>query len=324
MKFSVLVLTFNPDFNKLFLTLQSIIDQDFDDFEIIIADDASKENPFEKIEAYFQKNKFTNYQFVANEKNQGTVKNILSGLEVAEGKYVKPISAGDLLYDEHVLSKVFQHMEQKKSECCFGLIQGYRMKQDKEVEKIGYYHPFDIEAYRKENASDRIVKNLVLYSDNVCGAGICYEKKYFIEYMNKIQEQVVYEEDIFQVLAAVEGRAVGLYDDYMIWYEIGEGVSTKKHTKFEELLRQDVERFYLMLYERHDWNKHVRKRKQLMVFYKIKNLYLRTILRTTRNLDAIRYLLISWLQRKRGAHRPVNAQSGFLEKPEFMQKLEKV
>ena len=108
-----------------------------------------------------------------------------------------------------------------------------------------------------------------------------------------------------------------LFDEYIVWYEVGDGVSTKKRTKFEELLRQDVERFYNMLYERYGDNKYIRKRKQLSVFYKIKNLYIRTILRFFVNPHAILYLCSSMLQRKRGAHTRETEVKGFLEQPEF-------
>ena len=321
MKFTVLVLNYNANPQKTFLTLQTIIDQKFDSFEVVIADDGSKDNHFPAIREYLERRGFQNYKLVANEKNQGTVKNILSGLAVCEGKYVKFISSGDGLYAENTLQKVYDFMEENRSHSCFGLLQGYQ--KEEEVVKVPYFHPFDLVAYRKKDTK-RILKNLTLYSDNVCGAAICYEKEFALEYMNRIQNEVVYEEDIFQVLAAVEGKPVDLFDDYMVWYEIGSGISTKKGpSKFDELLRQDVERFYRKLYDLHPENKYVKKRFHLMKYYKIKNLYLRTMLRTIENPDAIRYLVDSLIQRKRKVHQKANPGTGFLEQQDFWDKLEK-
>lgn len=318
MKFTVLVITYNSDLYKLLLTLKSIISQHFDEFEIVISDDASAKNHFENIEKFFKENDYKEYRLIANKNNQGTVKNILSGLQHATGKYVKCISAGDLLFDENVLQNVYDYMEKNMVEGCFGLLRGYRFDKDGQCTLIPYYHPFDMRAYRLPNMQERILKNLILYSDNVCGAAICTTKKFYKTYLEKIRDYVTYEEDIFQVLAAVEQQQLCLYDDYMIWYEIGEGISTKKHSKFEELLRQDVQRFYDFLYQKHGDNKYVKKRHQLLWAYKIKNLYMRTVLRFFVNPDAIRYLISSFIQRYKNVHVGKREGMGFLQSDLFI------
>lgn len=320
MKFTVLVITYNSDLFKTYLTLQSVIDQKFEDYEIVIADDGSKENHFSELQSFLDKKQFKRYKLVANEKNKGTVQNLLSGLEHTEGKYVKFISAGDALYDENTLQNVYDFMEENHCDCCFGLIQGYQRDPSCSVKKVRYFHPFDINAYRKKDTR-RIVKNLVLYSDNVCGASICYEKDFALEYMGRIQNEVVYEEDIFQVLAAVEDRPVQLYDEYMIWYEIGTGMTTQKHSEFEELIRKDVERFYKELYRQHGDHPNVKKRFQLLKLYRIKNLYLRTVLRFFVNPDALRYFVDSMIQRKCKAHQKETETIGFLEQEDFWKQL---
>ena len=320
MRFTVLVITYNSDLQKTYLTLQSIISQKFDDFEIVIADDGSGNNHFDEIQRFFEKRQFARYKLVANDKNRGTVQNLLSGLRETAGEYVKFISAGDTLYDENTLQNVYDYMEQNQYTCCFGLLQGYQREVSGSIKKVRYFHPFDMKAYRTKNTR-RIVKNLVLYSDNVCGAAICYEREFAWEFMNRIQKEVVYEEDIFQVLAAVEGRPVQLYDDYMIWYEIGTGMTTKKHSEFEELIRKDVERFYTELYRRHGDNPYVKKRFRLLRLYHIHNLYIRTILRFFVNPDALRYVLDTMIQRKCGVHQKQINRRGFLEQEEFLRTL---
>lgn len=324
MKFSVLVVTYNSDLPKILLTIKSVLRQKFEDFEIIVTDDGSKENHFEEIRRYFEENHFSNYQLVGHEKNQGTVKNLISGLKHATGKYVRDFGAGDAFYNEETMAQIYEFMEKYQYEGCFGLLQGFRFNEKGGLEKRDYYHPFDIKAYLEEGREERIVKNLVLYSDNVSGAATCYRREFYLEYLEKIQEEVVYEEDIFQVLAAVEGRPLHLFDGYMIWYEIGEGVSTKKRSRFEELLRQDVERFYDMLYRKYGENKYVRKRKQLRVFYKIRNLYVRTLARIFVNPDAVRYLFSYLLQRRQGCHLPMWKTKGFLDDPEFYRSVQVV
>lgn len=317
MKISVLVLSYNSDIDKLYLTLKSIIKQKIDDFEIVVSDDGSKDNHEQELAEYFKQNDFSNYKLVMNELNKGTVQNILSGLKACEGEYVKPISSGDCLYAEDTLTRLYDFMKADSLDYCHGLIRGYHRLEDGSIQYIPYSHPFDIEAYRKRDM-DKITRNLVLYSDNTCGAGICYEKKFFIHYMNLISEVVKYEEDIFQVVAAVENRKVALFDDYIVWYEIGLGVSTNKKSKIYDLLAKDVDGLYRKLYDWHPENKYVKKRYKMLPLYNIKNLYVRTMLRFFVNPDAIRYLFSSYYQRFTGKHMNKAAAPGFLDHEAFL------
>ena len=317
MKISVLVLSYNSDIDKLYLTLKSIIKQKIDDFEIVVSDDGSKDNHEQELAEYFKQNDFSNYKLVMNEQNRGTVQNILSGLKACEGEYVKPISSGDCLYAEDTLARLYDFMKADSLDYCHGLIRGYQQLDDGKIQYVPYSHPFDIEAYRKRDM-DRITKNLVLYSDNTCGAGICYEKKFFIHYMNLISEVVKYEEDIVQVVAAVENKKTALFDDYVIWYEIGLGVSTNKKSKIYDLLAKDVDGLYRKLYEWHPENKYVKKRYSLLPLYNIKNLYVRTILRFFVNPDSIRYLFSSYYQRFAKKHEKKNPSPGFLDDESFI------
>lgn len=320
MKFTVLVITYNSDWKKLRLTLESVVRQKMEDYEVVVADDASKENHFDKIRQFFCAHGFENYQLVGNETNHGTVKNLLSGLAVTSGKYVKFIGAGDALYEEETLQKVYDFMEENRYECCFGLMQGFQMKNADSVTKLTFCHPFDMDAYR-QNKQDKIIRNLVLYSDNTCGASICYRTDFAIAYMNRIQADVVYEEDIFQVLSALEGRQVQLFDDYMVWYEVSAGVSAKGHSRFAELLQQDVARFYKRLYEQYGDNRYVKKRYKLRKVYKINNLYLRTLLRFFVNPGALGYVVNTMMQRRRKVHGSKSQTAGFLDREAFLQSL---
>jgi len=314
--FSVLVVTYNTDLKKLLITLKSILLQNHKSIQIVVSDDGSKENHFEHVRDFFKQYNFTEYELVGHENNQGTVRNILSGLEAVKGKYVKIISGGDALYDENSVSKISSFMDKTKAEGCFGLLQGYQITEDGTIKKTNFNSPFDIEAYRN-NDNKKIEKNLVLYSDNTCGAAICYEREYCREYLSRISEYVKYEEDIFQVLSAVEGRRLQFLDEYIIWYEKGEGVSTKKHSKFQELLREDVDRFYDRLCEDFSDNKFVKKRKRVKALYKINNVYIRTLLRFFVNPDAIRYLVSHYIQSATGKHHSKCESKGFLDTKEF-------
>lgn len=314
MKFSVLLVTYNADLSKIWFTLNSVLAQRFSDYEIVISDDGSKDNHFAEITEYFGKRGFTNYTLVANEKNQGTVKNLIAGLMQAKGKYVRDFGPGDAFYAEDTMQHLYDFMESHSYEACFGRLKGYHINEAGMPERRSFYHPMDLDAYRR--GEERILKNLILYSDHVSGAATCYTREYYLEYLTKLRDIVIYEEDIFQVLAALEGRRLQLLDENIVWYEVGEGTSTQKHSRFEELLRQDVARFYEMLYERFPDNPYVKKRKKLSGFYRIKNLYIRTILRFFANPDALRYFCGAMLQKRRRDEQDRQDKPGFLDLPD--------
>lgn len=314
MKFSVIVVTYNADLSKLWFTLNSVLAQNFEDYEIVISDDGSKENHFTEITEYFVKKGFTEYTLVANGVNQGTVKNLIAGLSAAKGKYVRDFGPGDAFYCEDTMQHLYDFMETNSYEACFGRLKGYHMAADGTPEFKSFYHPMDLDAYRK--GGKRILKNLILYSDHVSGAATCYTRDYYLEYLNRLKDVVIYEEDIFQVLAALEGRRLQLLDENIVWYEVGEGTSTQKHSRFEELLRQDVANFYEMLAAQFPDDPYVKKRKKLSGFYRIRNLYIRTLLRFFVNPDALRYLCQAMLQKRHRSAQERADAPGFLDQPE--------
>lgn len=311
-KFSIILVTYNPDWNKVRLTLESVVRQKFSDYEIIVSDDGSADNCFDKIEGFLKEHGITDYTMLPHEKNQGTVKNLLDAVRHASGKYVRDFGPGDLFYGEDTLQKVYDFFEETGAEGCFGLMRGYCAKEDGTISYVDFPHPFDLDAYIREDVA-RIQKNLVLYRDNASGACTCYRREYYLEYLKKLETVVVYTEDIFQLLAGLENRPLSYFPDYLVWYEADSGVSTKKKSSFAEKLALDVEHFYEYLHEHFPDNINVRKQKRVFKLYKIRNLYARTFLRFFVNPDAIRYLISHWMQVKKGRYVPKTASEGFLE-----------
>lgn len=274
--FTVVVITYNPIWEKLKMTLDSILLQTYEDYEIVIADDGSKDSLANQTEAYLKQKGFTRYTYVLNEKNQGTIKNLISGIEIAKGKYIKAIGPGDLFYAKDSLKKMFDFMESKGCDAAFGLMHGYHMDDNHHVMIHPYTFPFDIEAYRKEDEK-RIAKNLILFADNVSGAAMFYGKDFILSYFREIAKQVIYLEDVFQVMAAVDGNYLQFYDDYMIWYESDTGVSTGGNSGFRKLLMKDRTNFFAMLQDKYPEHPLVNKRKKLDRAYRIDNPYCRVI-----------------------------------------------
>lgn len=323
MKVSVLIVTYNSKLNDVIKTLETVFMQDFSEYEIIIADDGSRENHFEDLRHYFTMKSFSAYKLVENRENQGTVRNILSGLQIAEGEYTKCFGPGDGFFDRHSLKKYYEFLERTGHDGCFAYMQGYFQEDTGKMVKCFYGFPRDIRAYQLDK-DKTITANLVLYSDNICGASMFCRTKYYRDYLNRMKDFVKYEEDIFQVLAAVENNRFYLLQDYAVWYEMGSGISTKKKSPYMRLLEKDMISFYDKLGELHGDNKLVKKRKRLSGLYKrVSNMYIKTILRSFVNPGAIIFVFKYYIQRIWRRHQQCHT-AGFFENDEFEHEVYKV
>lgn len=111
---SVIVLTYN-NYKYLPDTLLSIEGQEGCKKEVIICDDGSRDevrSAIKEIVYKFNNSEIFTCRVNANRTNNGTVRNINSGLAVARGKYVKIIAADDVYPDNRVFIRQIKKMNE--------------------------------------------------------------------------------------------------------------------------------------------------------------------------------------------------------------------
>ena len=96
---SVVLLTYNSSLEKTLFSLRSIIKQKDVSFDVVVADDGSKNNNFDEIEQFFIKNNFKDYTLISHKNNIGTIKNFISAIEKVETNYFKDFGQGDAFFD---------------------------------------------------------------------------------------------------------------------------------------------------------------------------------------------------------------------------------
>lgn len=243
--FSVIVLTYNSDLEKLKNTLYSIVIQENVSFEVIVADDGSKQNYQLELEHFFEKWKFSNYKIIMNKVNQGTVQNLKSGLMVAEGRYIKDISAGDYLYDRNTLKNIKDFLEYERYDFIFGKAAFYSKNEN--GYKIHKRHsPTELSVYRKNNKK-KIMRNYFLYQDYVLGASFVFKLELIKEAVNKIEKYVKYCEDSSALCMLADDRKFGFLDKYIVWYEYGTGISTTSNNKWKKIIFDENKKVFEML-----------------------------------------------------------------------------
>ncbi len=110
-KVSVLIPTYNYA-DYLPFPIESVLNQSFTDFELIIQDDCSKDNTAEVVERYLSDRRLI---FQTNERNLGLAGNWNRCLSKARGEYIKFIFADDLLASPDCLAKMVSVLDRDRS-----------------------------------------------------------------------------------------------------------------------------------------------------------------------------------------------------------------
>lgn len=104
--FSVITICYNAA-KVLPLTIESVLSQDYDDFEYIIQDGNSTDNTPDIVNSYKEKFANRNIRFVYNRESDGGIYDAMNKAALsAKGDYINYMNAGDCFYDAHVLNGI--------------------------------------------------------------------------------------------------------------------------------------------------------------------------------------------------------------------------
>lgn len=110
-KVTILMATYNRA-GLIGKTIQSLLDQTFKDWELVVPDDGSKDNTPEVMKEWQKKLPLITY--IRNEVNLGISKNYNSGFEVAKGEYIAMIDDDDPWCDPKKLEKQVKFLDENK------------------------------------------------------------------------------------------------------------------------------------------------------------------------------------------------------------------
>lgn len=254
---SIIILTYHPNWNKLVRTLGAILMQKAVNFEIVVADDGSEQNYFEALEELFQKKGFSQFKLIKNNVNVGTVKNYLSALKAARGKYIFTTSPGDLLYDEYVIRDFYQFAMSTKSVICFGNAVYYSCTED--GKEVMFYerecnHPAHPDMF-DGRYSLKMEKTAFFFGNTILGATYFRERISALEYAEKISGVSKFVEDnTTSAWAFMDRKTCRYLKRNMIWYEFGTGISTCEDKIWAGRIQNDYDRLYKKLKEEYPYD----------------------------------------------------------------------
>lgn len=138
-----------------------MLQQTFDDFEILIIDDCSADETEATVKPYALRN--PRIRFIVNPENLGMVRNWNLCLAEARGKYIKYLFGDDLLLSRDTLQKMLSLFETKRN---ISLVSSSRRIIDSESNTMGMKSPFTKDLIAN---GEKLINLCLAKQDNLIG-----------------------------------------------------------------------------------------------------------------------------------------------------------
>lgn len=171
-KVSIVMATYNRS-HQLKTTIENIMQQEYDDLELIVINDGSTDNTSDVLN---QIQKTQNIRVIVNEKNVGLQKSLNIGIRHAKGEYIARIDDHDQWIVNNKLSKQVELLESNPE---LGIVgSGYR-----KGDKI-WINPI----------TDRAIRNQILMRSPFCHVSVLMRKS-IVDKVGGYNETLPYSED---------------------------------------------------------------------------------------------------------------------------------
>ena len=224
--FSVVVLTYNQE-SFVVETLNSIYNQTFENIELVISDDASKDDTQKVIGDWIEshKNRFVNVVINFNKKNLGISGNHTIGIKLANGEFVKYIGGDDILLPD-AIKKMHDFLENnKEARFCNSKIKEFYKRNDN---YITYGERPEKRMFKKLKESD-VNKQFRILSQAcfISATGNFFRKSIFEDYGYFDEKYTSFEDWPQWLKFLLNGERLFLLDDYTgLHRKHGDSVST--------------------------------------------------------------------------------------------------
>lgn len=115
-KFSIITITYNAG-KTLGRTLESVLEQTYDDLEHIVVDGGSTDNTVEKVQDYRRRSEEVangHYVHITSEADDGIYDAMNKGIRLASGDYIVFLNAGDWLPESDIIERIAERAQLKE------------------------------------------------------------------------------------------------------------------------------------------------------------------------------------------------------------------
>lgn len=210
MKVSVIVPVYNTE-KYLKKCMDSLLNQNFDDYEIIVINDLSPGNAEEIIKSYNDKK----IVYIKNKTNKGIGYNRNLGIKKAKGEYICFIDSDDYVKEDFI-SKMYNYSKENNLDLC--VCDYVNVDEEGSILKEFNLSNFGITNY-KEN-------NKILCEINLAPWNKLYKKDMLIKNKIEFSENLKYEDLSFVALSIKNSKKIGKINEQLNYYTIHKNSET--------------------------------------------------------------------------------------------------
>ena len=213
---SIIIPCYNDEFyiNNM---INSLLNQSFNDYEIIFVDDGSSDKSYEKALNKLKVLESSKYKVIKQE-NQGVSEARNTGIKHATGKYLYFLDADDYI-DKDLFKKV-KELDDKKSFDMFF----FRFKRFNS-EKVEHSKEWII----SENKVDKVLKNILINNFNYCMCSIFIRREIIVSNNISFTKGAIYGEDSeFIIKALCNSNSIELSNYIGFYYRVNNDSITKE------------------------------------------------------------------------------------------------
>ena len=162
-KISVILPAYNEE-KYLEESVQSVLNQTFEDFELIIINDCSTDNTLKLMKRLQKKDK--RIVLMDNKKNLGGSETMNNGLKIAKGKYVALFCADDISHPKR-FEVQFNYLEKNPHIFLVGSSAIYINEKGRKIRRFRKYDNYKMLAWRLRKSCGIIFPSIMLRNENI-------------------------------------------------------------------------------------------------------------------------------------------------------------
>lgn len=183
LRFTIAISSYNIE-KYIKRAIDSVLNQEFTNYEIIVVDDCSTDNTVEKIKQCQNKK----IRFFENERNTGTAgrsRNV--AIENAQGEYIIFLDGDDTLYDNQTLKKIDSIIGEEKPDLLY----------------LGYEDVGQGNKERISNQENSTKKARLICDVTFSVSSRCWKREFLVKNNMKFKEGMYYEDELYCLKATI-------------------------------------------------------------------------------------------------------------------------
>lgn len=238
---SIIVITYNFA-STVIETLESVKAQSFDNIELVVSDDCSKDNTVELCTKWLKANsgRFVKSQIVTTDTNTGVAANLNRGIKASCGKWVKAFAGDDILKPNAICSYVHFMNNDKSMKICVCDVELFTSSGSVPKQEIeAYQHFLELEKEPYDLQYQRVLRKLIFV-----GPGYFFSRELYDEVGGFNEKYRFCEEWPFIYGILKLGYRINVLEEKLVCYRISNNSLSRKRKGGNYILFKNAFDFY--------------------------------------------------------------------------------